>query len=312
MRKLERFDSEEQAGALADVLLGAGIRCSTLPSREGGTDVWVEDERRMNEARAFSAELKRNPASASLNDARRRAGEVRKAQEQRERAARGRVIQVRARFSVSGRMGPVTLLLVLACVLVAVLTTSSKGLARLDIGDRTEVVSWLSFQSYVLEGGYYRWFARLPDLAHGQIWRLFTPSLLHFGLLHIVFNLWWLIDLGGKVEQRQPSWLLLLLVLVLSGLSNSAQFLLGASPAFGGMSGVVYGLFGYVWVRGRFDPASGYAVGTQNVIWMLGFFALCWTGLLGPVANFAHAAGLGIGALWGYLASGALGRVSRR
>jgi GlpG protein len=126
--------------------------------------------------------------------------------------------------------------------------------------------------------------------------------LLHFGVLHILFNMWWLRDLGTLIERRQSSWLLGAMVLTLSALSNSAQYLIGGIPAFGGMSGVVYGLFAYIWLRGRTDSGSGYALHPTTVYWMIGFYMLCWTGIVGPVANVVHTAGLVIGAAWGWLA----------
>jgi hypothetical protein len=42
--------------------------------------------------------------------------------------------------------------------------------------------------------------AKSPYILVGQWWRLVTAIFLHAGLLHIVFNLWCLIDLGPEVE----------------------------------------------------------------------------------------------------------------
>src|SRR5207253_1391288 len=93
------------------------------------------------------------------------------------------------------------------------------------------------------------WETTLPEIRHGQIWRLFTPMFIHFSPLHILFNMLWLRDLGSMIEGRQSSLHLLILVLVIAGCSNVAQCYVNMSgPIFGGMSGVVYGLLGYVWM----------------------------------------------------------------
>jgi membrane associated rhomboid family serine protease len=70
---------------------------------------------------------------------------------------------------------------------------------------------------------------------------------------------------------------------------------------FGGMSGVVYGLLAYVWMQGRYNQRFGYALHKSTAVMMLVWFVLCWTGLLGPIANWAHTTGLLIGLAWGYL-----------
>ncbi len=38
------------------------------------------------------------------------------------------------------------------------------------------------------------------------------------------------------------------------------------------MSGVLYGLFGYVWMKSRYEPSSGFYVTPNTVMWMVGWF----------------------------------------
>jgi len=86
----------------------------------------------------------------------------------------------------------------------------------------------------------------LPEVRAGQVWRLVTPMLIHFGFAHTLFNMLWLRDLGSMFEARLSSWYLAVFIIVVSAASNLAQYLATHRPVFGGMSGVVYGLIGYV------------------------------------------------------------------
>ncbi|HTL18071.1 MAG TPA: rhomboid family intramembrane serine protease, partial [Patescibacteria group bacterium] len=184
-------------------------------------------------------------------------------------------------------VGPLTMLLVAASVAVTGLAWSN--------ADKTLYLSLLISEHT----------SGLPEIARGQFWRLFTPVLLHgnptfnqMGLMHIVFNMWWLLDLGSMIESRQSSRKLFALVLVIGVLSNLIQWRFGG-PLFVGMSGVVYGLLGYIWIRGRMDPSSGLFLHPQTVLMMLIWFVVCW--FLTAIANYAHAAGLGLGMFWGFI-----------
>jgi GlpG protein len=129
--------------------------------------------------------------------------------------------------------------------------------------------------------------------------------------MHILFNMMWLKDLGALIEHRWSSRHFLALVVVSGVLSNAAQYLVNwdaqtgirtANVLSGGMSGVVYALLGYLWIRGRIDPASGIRV-PNTVVWMmLGWLVLCTLGLLGSIGNTSHVVGLLVGVVWAWVA----------
>ncbi len=81
-------------------------------------------------------------------------------------------------------------------------------------------------------------------------WDLWRPTLLHFSVLHLLFNsLWWWI-LARRIEQ-QEGWLPLLVLLLACGLIGNVVQWWYAGPAFGGISGVTLGLLGWVGFRQR-------------------------------------------------------------
>ncbi len=134
-----------------------------------------------------------------------------------------------------------------------------------------------------------------------QPWRLITPALLHLGVLHIIFNLLWWLELGRIIERFQSGQRLLLVTLVSAALSNVAQFL-DTGPLFGGLSGVVYALLGYLWIFGRVCPQAGYGLRREVVMMMLAWLVICMTGLVGNIANTAHVVGLLSGCAMGAMA----------
>jgi GlpG protein len=153
-----------------------------------------------------------------------------------------------------------------------------------------------------------------PLALDGEVWRLVTPIFLHADLstnpLHLIFNMMWLFDLGTLIERRLGSLRYISLVLLIAVASNIGQFI-HAGPNFVGMSGVVYGLLGYAWVRGRLDPTSGLYLRGQVVVFMMAWLVACMIIEQLHVANAAHVVGLAAGCLLGYL-SYAIGRMVRK
>lgn len=141
--------------------------------------------------------------------------------------------------------------------------------------------------------------ATFTDFPWSQPWRFLTPVLLHFSLLHFLFNVFWWWYLGGRLERFYGSTYLVIALVFCGVFSNIMQFMV-SGPYFGGLSGVVYGLFGLAvvvsWQRPRHPLYLPMGLITFMLVWLLlGYTDLLWV----SVANTAHSAGLIAGLILG-------------
>lgn len=316
MRQLTTLPSGDAARALADYLLTLKID-TQLQNQPDGWAIWVRDEDHLPRARQELEEFQRNPSDPRYKSAGSTAAMLRKQKLQEEKAYHRRQERFSARISRAGNAGGVTLSLIAICVVVFLLkdgTGFGRSLVQaLSIAPYRYVL--VSFDPSADEEGVRLQMISpgLEPVLHGEIWRLVTPIFLHFSILHLLFDMWALYVLGGAIERRRMRTIYLALVLVLAVLSNLGQYFLGnidsglplaslpRSPNFGGMSGVAYGLLGYIWMKARFQPEMGLFIDPVNITIMMAFFFLCMTGWAGPIANVAHAAGLLAGMLIGYV-----------
>lgn len=131
--------------------------------------------------------------------------------------------------------------------------------------------------------------------------RLLGPALFHFSWLHIVFNTMWWWQLGGAIEKAFGKASLIKIFLATALASNVGQFLVDG-PYFGGLSGVVYGLVGYVWWLGWLMPEKGLTLSKPIIGFMLFWLLLGYTTILPfNIANTAHLLGLISGCCLAYI-----------
>lgn len=159
------------------------------------------------------------------------------------------------------------------------------------IGDLGDPSARATVDPYVLD----------PRAFWAEPWRLLTSSLVHANLIHVGFNAWWMWILGTYVEEHFGHLRTLGLFLVLAIGSAGAEYALSVGGV--GLSGVVYGLFGFLWVLDRHLTRHRGAMEPQRtrffVFWFFLCIALTHFEVL-PVANVAHGSGALLGALIGW------------
>ena len=144
------------------------------------------------------------------------------------------------------RHSKATALVLLLSLIVAMVTL---------LGDNLETIRWLTFLDFRVVGDYIHFTPLADSLAAGQWWRLVTPMLIHFGILHLAMNGMWYWELGRRIESRQGSINLIGLTLLFSLVSNYTQYLFSGPSLFGGLSGVLYGLLGHCWIFQVLSPS---------------------------------------------------------
>ena len=258
------------AQALVDYLATLGIPCE-LTQSELGVSVWLADERRLAQAQQEVKRFLAEPNHPRYMEASWQSGRA----DARIDYSKGMTDPV---TDFLHQAGPLTLVVIIACL--AIYALDAIGLPIFD------------------ELAFHPTLAQFTDW---QAWRYVTPAFIHFSVLHLVFNLLWWWYLGGQIEQRLGSGKLFILLIVGAALPNIAEFF-ASGPRFGGLSGVVYALLGYSWLRTRLQPDCGLAMPPALMGFMLVWLVLGFLDMLGtPTANMAHLVGLLVGLAQGWL-----------
>lgn len=258
------------AQALVDYLATLGIPCE-LTQSELGVSVWLADERRLAQAQQEVKRFLSEPNHPRYMEASWQSGHA----DARIDYSKGMTDPV---TDFLHQAGPLTLVIIIACL--AIYALDAIGLPIFD------------------ELAFHPTLAQFTDW---QAWRYVTPAFIHFSVLHLVFNLLWWWYLGGQIEQRLGSGKLFILLIVGAALPNIAEFFV-SGPRFGGLSGVVYALLGYSWLRTRLQPDCGLAMPPALMGFMLVWLVLGFLDMLGtPTANMAHLVGLLVGLAQGWL-----------
>lgn len=182
---------------------------------------------------------------------------------------------------------PITALLFSACLVVAVVS---------GLGSYPGRVAFL-FYPLLVSDGVLNLLADINSLA--DLGRTITPMFLHFGELHLIFNMLWLWYFGRQLESIQSILSFTILILVMSFVSNTTQYMVNDANNFGGMSGVVYGLVSYTWVIHKLMPKSYLSLNSNMFVFFLVALVAMEIFASSYVATSAHIGGLFSGLVLG-------------
>jgi GlpG protein len=297
MRHIGTIAEQKQAERFVLFLASQQIEAELRPLQETGYAVWVFDEERVATARQQLETFLTMPDDPQFDVPEGHQPRVaRRFLQHRPPAERSRYIDVRTEIFQRRRLSPVPVTcLFIGVSVVVTLLAHAPALAP--------VISKLYFSAYLGKA--------FPEIRAGEVWRLVTPIFLHGGLLHLLFNMLWLYQLGGQIEAQESSRYVAIMVLVFASICNTAQYIV-SGPLFVGMSGVVYGLLGYIWMMTRFQVGTRYMLSEQTVMFMLLWLGLCLVGIIPHVANTEHVVGILLGVAWGFVRSDGWGQMRRR
>ena len=299
MRELGIITDEQNARTLADYLLTLDISTKVVTNRDGRFGLWVQNEDRLPQAREILDEFVKDPGESKFQAAGRSAKEIRKRAEEIDTEYRKRNIDLRDRWEGPiYRRAPMTFALITTSIAIFVAEKFSP-----------QTFYWLVFSLRGVDNQGIIHDSGLSNILHGEFWRLITPIFVHFSIYHIVFNMLALAAFGQRIEMVKGRFRFGLIVLISAITSNLGQFFVSGG-SFGGMSGVVFALAGYLWIKGQIAPDEGLGLDRQNAQWVFGWFLL---GVIAPVlypegqgfpfnmANVCHGVGLAAGIVLGLL-----------
>lgn len=128
-----------------------------------------------------------------------------------------------------------------------------------------------------------RFGALVSPLPSAQWWRLLTAMFVHFGFLHIIFNMLALLLFGGAIEQRYGKLRYLMLYLGAGVLGSATSLAFTHATLSAGASGAIFGIIGAmlaVAVWNRHQPGMSGQV--RSLLFLIGinvFFGVASPGI---------------------------------
>jgi GlpG protein len=290
MRSIAKFKEEKLALRFWNYLQTIDIESSLEEDDiQKEWHIWVLDEEKLDLSISEKNEFVKNPDNPKYITNGKKA--INEKQDEVKAKSRYKDYNLKDKwFKQESRLGMVSLALIITSVAVFLISGTGKNYQVIGpflISEKNDIY--------------------FSEFLSGQLWRIVTPIFLHFGFLHIIFNMYWLYYFGCQIEKRKGSAFIAIFIFLTAIFSNIAQYLV-TGPEFGGMSGVVYALLGYIWIKSKFDPGDGLYIEQSTALVLVAWLLLCFVmpvapGFSGGVANWAHTGGLISGAGWGYISA---------
>ncbi|EGU36175.1 protein GlpG [Vibrio ichthyoenteri ATCC 700023] len=271
MIRLISLNQPRMAQAFIDYMASRQIDIKLMPEGEGQFALWLMDDQHQVEAEAELKMFLDQPNNAKYQAASWNMAES--------RTNHFRYNSPSMMSMIKAKAGPFTLAIMAICSVIFILQQFGAG---------QSVFNALHFPAFAGQ----EW----------QIWRWVSHALLHFSIMHIAFNLLWWWQLGGDIEQRLGSGKLIQLFVFSAALSGIGQFWVEGAN-FGGLSGVVYALVGYIWLMGYRAPEKGLMMPKPLIGFMLVWLVLGFVQPFMAIANTAHLVGLLAGVMLGWFDS---------
>lgn len=269
MVRLITLSNPRMAQAFIDYMASRHIDIQMMPEGGGQFVLWLSDEQHKVEVEAELKHFLADPMATKYQAASWDMADSRTSNFSYHSPSMMSMVKAKA--------GPFTLAVMMVCVVIFTL---------LQIGAGEAVFSALHFPAVAEQ----QW----------QLWRWLSHAVLHFSVMHIAFNLLWWWQLGGDIEQGLGSKKLLQLFVVSAAFSGAGQFWVEGAN-FGGLSGVVYALVGYLWMLGYKAPQLGLSLPKPIIGFMLVWLVLGFIQPFMAIANTAHLVGLLSGVLLGLM-----------
>lgn len=306
MRLLTEFKDKELAEKFVAHLIQQGLDTFVDEDKqERKFLVWIREEDQVPIAKQELGAFWANPNDDRYLSARKKHQTRTSKSEQPGPELANQVAMQRAR-QLAARP-PITIALCVLCALISILAGFDDKVES-NVEDTLKFVSLSDYETSEQDA--------LANIREGEIWRLLTPIFLHGSVIHLALNLFMLFQLGRIVELIEGSWRYGLFVLLMALTANVLQALtppgvdflpkisLGGIN-FVGISGVVFGLFGFYWIKISRRPDLGPPINPANIALIGAYLVFGFVaGDSLQLANMSHLGGLVAGIVLGFLAAG--------